>query len=117
MKIYDITPVPKPRMTRRDIWLNPPRPGVARYWKFKDQVIAAKLELPEDNAHVVFVMPMPPSWSKKKRKEMAGQKHKQTPDWDNLGKALSDAVYGNDSVISDIRITKVWGSVGQIIIK
>lgn len=37
-------PVPKPRMTRRDIWLNPPRPCVARYRQWRTVVINAYLQ-------------------------------------------------------------------------
>lgn len=122
MKIYNIEPVPKPRMTNRDRKPYPPknykgewpRPPVKKYINFANQVKAARVELPEDGAHVIFRLPMPPSWSKKKKKEMCGRLHKQTPDLDNLIKALGDAVYGNDSVISDIRATKIWSYEGKI---
>lgn len=79
-----------------------------------NMVIAHKVELPEDGAHVIFHLPMPKSWSDKKKIEMRGQPHKQTPDLDNLMKALGDAIYKNDCVISDIRLTKVWDYKGQI---
>ena len=113
-KRYDITPVPKPRMTKSDAWKK--RPGVMRYWAFKDQIQAAKLKLPKRGAHVVFCMPMPKSWPKKKKDQMIGLPHEQTPDLDNLLKALGDAVYKNDSAISDIRASKIWSDKGAIII-
>ena len=111
---YDITPVPKPRMTKSDKWKK--RPGVMRYWAFKDQVKAAKLKLPKRGSHVVFCMPMPKSWSKKKKDEMVTMPHEQTPDLDNLLKALGDSVFSDDSGISDIRASKMWSETGAIVI-
>ncbi len=115
---YKITPVPKPRMTRRDKWLSPPRPAVARYRAFCDEVRAIGVELPEKGARVTFYMPMPKSWSKRRQDQMVGMPHQnERADWDNLGKALSDAVYGHDGHIWDIRITKRWAREGGIIIE
>ena len=71
----------------------------------------------EDGAHIIFHIKMPKSWSKKKKLEMDGEPHRQTPDVDNLGKALLDSVFGNDAHISDIRITKVWANMGAIEIR
>ena len=111
---YKITPVPKPRMTGSDKWKK--RPRVMRYWAFKDQVQAWRVKLPKRGAHVVFCMPMPKSWPKKKKVIMEGLAHEQTPDLDNLIKALGDAVYQNDSDISDIRASKIWSAEGAIFI-
>ncbi|HBZ1362084.1 TPA: RusA family crossover junction endodeoxyribonuclease [Escherichia coli] len=102
MKIYDITPIGKPRMTRADKWKQ--RPPVMRYRAFCDEVRLRKMTMPESGSHVTFVLPMPPSWSKKK------------PDCDNMLKALMDALYEDDSHVWDCRITKIWGEKGQIII-
>jgi len=113
-KKYAITPVPKPRMTKSDAWKK--RPSVLRYWAFKDAVQLAKFKLPKRGAHVVFCLPMPKSWSKKKKEQMNGKAHEQTPDLDNLIKALGDSVYQNDSGISDIRASKIWGNEGAIFI-
>ena len=114
MKIYDITPCPKPRMTQRDKWLKPRRPAVQKYYDFKMQWLLEKGELPADGAHVIFHIQMPRSWTKKKKAEMCGKRHKSRPDLDNLLKTLSDSAYWDDSVISDIRATKIWGYKGQI---
>ncbi len=123
MKTYDINPCAKPRMTRQDkkpypprsykgqVW---PRPCVVKYWTFKNIVIANKVELPEEGAHVIFHIQMSKSWPIKKKRAMSGRFHKQVPDLDNLLKGLSDAVFGDDSVISDIRVSKVWGYKGKI---
>ncbi len=73
--------------------------------------------VPESGAHITFVLPMPPSWSKKKRDAMDGQPHQQKPDLDNLKKSLLDALFEDDSHIWDARTSKVWGETGMIIIE
>ena len=114
---YNICPVPKPRMTRRDKWLKPPRPAVKRYWDFCLQCKLERVILPCFGAHVTFVLPMPKSWSKKKKVQYDGKPHMDTPDLDNLLKAISDAIYQNDSGIYNICIEKRWGIIGKILIE
>lgn len=111
---YEITPIAKPRMTRADKWKQ--RPPVMRYRMFCDEARLHQIELPDAGAHVTFVMPMPPSWSQKKRTAMNGKPHQSKPDCDNMLKALMDALFDDDSSIWDCRITKVWGEKGLIII-
>lgn len=113
--IYHIDPVAKPRMTRRDKWK--PRRCVTQYFAFRDLVRLSRVELPESGYHIIFVMPMPKSWSKKKKAEMDGKGHQQTPDKDNLEKGLLDAVFKDDCRVWDGRVTKIWGEKGKIIIK
>ncbi len=112
---YDITPVPKPRMTRADRWKK--RPCTERYWAFKDEVRRLKIEVPESGSHIIFVIAMPKSWSKKKKHEFDGKPHQQRPDKDNLEKALLDAIFDEDCQIWDSRVTKVWGYYGAIILE
>lgn len=114
-KEYLITPMGKPRMTRSDKWKQ--RPEVLRYRAFKDEVRLNKVSLPESGYHITFVIPMPQSWSKKKKTEMNGKPHQQKPDKDNLEKALLDAIFEDDCLIWDGRVSKVWGETGKIIIK
>ncbi|MEN0629463.1 RusA family crossover junction endodeoxyribonuclease [Phytobacter ursingii] len=115
MQIYPIVPMGKPRMTRADKWKK--RPEVMRYRAFCDEVRLRGVVLPESGAHVTFVLPMPASWSKKKRQQHNSQPHQAKPDCDNMLKALMDALYEDDAHIWDCRITKVWGEIGQIIIR
>ncbi|MDU3478938.1 MAG: RusA family crossover junction endodeoxyribonuclease [Citrobacter sp.] len=91
MKTYDITPMGKPRMTRADKWKK--RPEVLRYRAFCDEVRLQGVELRESGSHVTFILPMPASWSKKKRAELNGKPHQAKPDFDNMMKALMDAIY------------------------
>jgi Holliday junction resolvase RusA-like endonuclease len=115
-RIYlPVTPCPKPRMTRRDQWMR--RPAVLRYRAFCDAVRASwpdGVAFPESGAHVVFHVPMPRSWSRAKREAMAGEPHRQTPDSDNLLKALLDALHANDCAVWDVRVSKRWAATGYL---
>jgi Holliday junction resolvase RusA-like endonuclease len=115
MPKYIITPVGKPRMTRSDKWKQ--RPPVIRYRMFCDEARLHEIRVPESGAHITFVLPMPQSWSKKKRVAMDGQPHQQKPDLDNLTKSLLDALFEDDSHIWDTRTSKLWGETGMIVIE
>lgn len=115
IKLYPVVPVPKPRQTQSDRWKQ--RPAVMRYRAFCDDLRARKCTFPESGSHVIFHMPMPASWSKKKRAEMLGQPHRQKPDVDNLTKAVLDAVLKDDSGVWDMRTTKIWSDIGCIEIR
>lgn len=112
--IYDITPCPKPRQTQRDKWKK--RPAVLRYRAFADEV-RLKIKVDLEGCCIVFMLPMPKSWSEKKKAEMLGQPHRQRPDISNLLKALEDALYGEDSEIARYGgLAKVWSDKGMIVI-
>lgn len=103
------TPVPKPRMTKRDRWKK--RPIVERYYEFRDEVksILRKTGFePSDALHLTFRVPMPKSWSKKKREKMLGKFHKQRPDIDNYIKGFLDAAFKEDSGVCEVHALKVW---------
>jgi Holliday junction resolvase RusA-like endonuclease len=102
-------------MTRRDKWAK--RPPVVRYFAFCDEVRIHNVSIAEHGDHVIFIIPMPGSWSKKKRAEMDGFPHRQKPDADNLLKSILDAVHKDDCGIWDVRVTKRWGVQGEIQIR
>lgn len=84
----------------------------------RDEIIDAMLE---DRYSVTFVIPMPDSWSKKKKAEHLEEYHRQTPDLDNLEKALKDCLFyehpiHNDCEVATAHESKIWGKVGMIII-
>lgn len=112
-----VEPCPKPRMTRSDKWKD--RDCVDRYWAFKDEINlaidSASMEWPEAY-HAVFIIPMPKSWTKKKKMEHCGMPCRSKPDRDNLDKALLDALFTDDSGVWDGRATKIWGYKGEIVI-
>ena len=109
--------VPKPRMTRRDKWLSPPRPCVARYRDFKSGFMAQALEqgyrpgqMDIIKLEVLAMLPMAKSWSKKKRKAHQSLPHRQKPDADNILKAVGDTLAGDDSGIYSVSCRKFWSS-------
>ena len=87
-----------------------------RYFAFKDQIRLHKFVLPECNYHIIFVLPMSKSWSKKKKDKMRNTPHQQRPDKDNLEKALLDSIFDEDCRVWDGRTTKIWGDKGEIVI-
>lgn len=114
MQYHRITPIGKPRMSQRDKWKK--RAVVLRYRAFCDECRLKGVVVSEAGARITFVLPMPKSWSKKKRGQMDGQPHRQKPDADNLIKSLLDALYGDDACVWNFEVTKLWGQVGMIII-
>jgi Holliday junction resolvase RusA-like endonuclease len=114
-KTFLINPVAKPRMTRSDRWKK--RPCVIKYWEYKDKLKEfLNLYGPEidDVIKVKFGVPIPKSWSKKKKQEMQEKPHQQRPDVDNLVKGVMDSLFQEDSHIHTIEAQKVWSDVGYI---
>lgn len=97
-------------MTQRDRWKE--RPVVLRYHDYCDRikeavptkVLTADVYAIEVRAYIA----MPASWSKKKKAEHDGRIHRAKPDWDNIGKAVCDALFKEDSMIADGRCQKFW---------
>lgn len=120
--LLNITPVGKPRMTRRDQWWQTSknaRPAVINYYNFKDQIRSEArkkdFKIGDHLPYIIFHMPMPPSWGKKKRAYMIGRPHQQRPDGDNLEKALLDCLCLNDAAVWDFKgKQKVWSEKGFI---
>lgn len=113
-----ITPVAKPRMTQRDKWAK--REVVQQYYAFKDNlrvmVRYAGYQL-GDQVRLIFLLPMPQSWSKKKREDMNGKPHQQKPDVDNLCKSFLDSLTDDDSNVWNIAASKLWAEEGAILVE
>jgi len=116
----DVSPIGKPRMTQRDKWLNPPRKPVKLYWEYKENLLKEaylkQFKMLERGLHITFVLPMPHSWSHIKKTQMDKTPHQSKPDTDNVLKGVQDCLCESDSHIWDIRITKIWGQYGRIVI-
>lgn len=69
-------------------------------------------------AIMTFYMPMPASWSDKKRYKMRGEPHTQRPDVDNLTKLVADSLNGilveDDAQLWSIEAKKIWSDKGRI---
>ena len=88
-----------------------------RYRAFKDECKLYGMVVPEHGCEITFYMPMPKSWSKKKKEAMDNKPHQSRPDIDNLIKSVLDAVYVDDSTVWQISAKKVWSFFSCIEIK
>lgn len=109
-----VAPVSKPRMTQSDKWKK--RPAVLRYFQFKDDLNTLVKGTLDPRFDVVFHVPMPKSWTKKKKVEYDGKPHQQKPDIDNYLKAFMDALCADDSYVYDAHPEKYWAREGKIIL-
>lgn len=83
-----------------------------KYNEYKVNLLAEakrkKFELPASGLHIVFYIPVPNSWSKKKKAAHHGMLHQSRPDIDNLTKAFLDSIVAEDKYIANITLTKRW---------
>ena len=111
---FDVVPVASPRMTHADRWKR--RRCVVKYFEYRDQVRAIAAEqgftLPE-RFYLWFQMPMPKSWSQRKKRMMFGEPCRVKPDADNLAKGFFDC-FGEDKHVWSVQITKTWHDIGRI---
>lgn len=114
-----ILAVGKPRMTQRDKWKK--RKPVIQYRAFCDELIRLMQEAEPEWAALLFQgevevigitsivrLPMPPSWSGKKREAKAGTLHDSKPDASNIYKAIEDAICVEDKQVAQIGCSKFW---------
>jgi Holliday junction resolvase RusA-like endonuclease len=115
MIVFEIDPSPAPRMVKSDVWRK--RPVVLRYFVYRDNLrLLAKLHkyTLTETLSIVFFIPMPVSWSEKKKRDMNGGPHQSRPDIDNLCKAFLDCLEDEDSYVWRIEAEKRWAYVGSI---
>jgi len=111
---YPITPCPAPRQVRKDIW--DPSPSVQRYRAFKDEVRAQKVKI-SATPFVVFYMPMPDSWTGKRRDRYRMATHLTPPTLGDLLDGLFEAVFETDySHLAAVQGLKFWADTGSILV-
>jgi hypothetical protein len=103
-------------MTQRDRWAK--RAPVLRYYSFKDQLRLCADRIPAlrdliasgtvDSVSWTAYLPMPASWSQKKKAQMTGTLHRSKPDRDNIDKAILDSLFVDDSGVAAGTIVKRW---------
>lgn len=65
--------------------------------------------MPEQGASITFFIPVPKSWSQKKKKLYHGTLHQSKPDLDNLLKAMTDSLLSEDKIIAHYgELCKIW---------
>lgn len=83
-----------------------------KYNTYKDELkIEAQrvgFEMPCYGIHIKFYMPMPASWSRKKKAKMNFEGKQSMPDLSNLVKAFEDGLLKQDNMIWDYRVSKYW---------
>ena len=117
-KTINIAPVPaaRPRVTAKGVYYPPAYDGYRKALP----LLLRGLELYTEPIYVglVFSIPMPKSWTQKKRAAKAGQYHDSRPDIDNYVKGALDAMNGvlflDDAQVAVIRAKKIWSYNGSI---
>jgi Holliday junction resolvase RusA-like endonuclease len=126
--LFDVVPMGAVRMTQSDKWkLNPnhidpkkrQREVVTQYFNFRSKVLEQarqmNFELPEV-LDIVFLVPMPFTWSEKKKVRNNKMPVKKRPDIDNYVKAFMDALSKEDGNIWKINAEKRYAFRGSILV-
>ena len=116
-----IAPMGAVRMTQRGKWSSP---TAIRYMNYKKDVgyqLRAQCQEPLEGAvsvDVTFILPMPDSWSRKRKNANAGLPVTVKPDADNILKGLMDAankiLWIDDNQVTDVTMKKRYGFQGSI---
>ncbi len=126
--LFDVIPMGAPRMTQSDKWrVNPnhldpnkrQRVAVTKYFEFKNNLLAQAKQLNfeiGETLEALYLIPMPDSWSNKKKDKMNGLPCKAKPDTDNITKGIKDTFSKNDSNIWKESAEKRWAYKGSVII-
>ena len=67
--------------------------------------------------YMEFHIPMPMSWSKKKKALMLGKPHQQRPDTDNICKGVMDSLLEEDCKVWHLEAKKYWAEEGHMLIE
>lgn len=109
-------PIPKPRMTKADVWKK--RKCVVEYRAWADAIRKevcgtelTKIDTDGDvryHLKITFFLPIPESTKGTKREKLYGIAHNIRPDIDNLSKGVMDALFEKDSVVCDLHAMKFY---------
>jgi Holliday junction resolvase RusA-like endonuclease len=126
--IFDVIPMGAVRMSQSDRWKTNPnhtdpnkrqRQAVTEYFEFKNKIKAQaeqmNFQLPEI-LDIVFLIPMPFTWSEKKKVKHNKTKVMKRPDLDNLVKAFMDALSVEDGYVWKITAEKRYSFSGSILV-
>lgn len=122
-----VSVAPNTKVWSKKSYIWAPTESWKKYCAFKDAIAALVADkvwpltlLPGD--HVVFHMPMPQSWSQKKKLAHDGEPHEAKPDLDNLIGGFFDAMFpgqskggkGDQHMHTLGSMKKVWAWEGAI---
>jgi Holliday junction resolvase RusA-like endonuclease len=85
---------------------------IERYNQYKIDLAAEakrqKFTMQPQGMSIHFFIPVPRSWSKKKKAAAHMQYHTSTPDLDNLMKAMGDSMLREDRHLAHYELSKWW---------
>lgn len=118
--VFNITAMGDVRRVASDKWKK--RDNVQRLYAYRNELkLLANVDgiVLGHRYQVVFEIPMPSSWSKKKRKAKALTPHDQKPDIDNLVKAFQDTLSKEDKAVYNVDGYKFWTdkAEGRILVR
>lgn len=109
-----VKPIGAVRLVHSDKWRK--RPVAVKYFQYKEELKWKALNyVVKNELYLLFLLPIPESWTKKKKNELVYTKHQQRPDTDNLVKAVKDALMKEDSTVYLECAFKFWGPHGKIL--
>jgi Holliday junction resolvase RusA-like endonuclease len=126
--LFDVIPTSAPRMSQSDRWkTNPNHPDpkkrqrevVTKYFAYKDTLRwqAKQMNYEFKNyLDIVFIVPIPDSFSEKKKQRLNGTPVKTKPDIDNYVKAFMDSLKSEDGDVWFIKAIKVYGFKGSVLV-
>lgn len=126
--LFDVVPMGAVRMTQSDKWKTNPnhkdplkrqREVVTRYFQFKS-IIKAQAEQMQfklgEILEIAFLVPMPHTWSEKKKIQHNKKPVKTRPDIDNYVKAFMDALEVEDGFVWKVCAEKRYAFKGSILV-
>lgn len=126
--LFDVIPVGAVRMTQSDKWKTNPnhsdpkkrqREAVQKYFEYKDKVREQaqlmKFHL-QGVLEIVFLVPMPFTWSEKKKVRHNRKPVETRPDIDNYVKAFMDALETEDGFVWKVIAEKRYSYKGSILV-
>ena len=121
---FDYKPESKqrPRFGAKGKVYNPQRKKSLGYkWDASKQMRLQSSERPLESpvcVNMIFHMPMPKSWSQKRKEEQLGKPMSSKPDIDNLMKWILDVLngiaYTDDRLVSSTYSEKIWDYEGKV---
>lgn len=122
--ILNITPQTHVRTTQGDkVFFRIPRENlrpsglkrllrIERYNQYKISLSAEakrmQFRMHPQGMSITFYIPVPRSWTKKKKRQAHLQFHTSTPDLDNLMKAMQDSLLTDDRHLAHYELSKRW---------
>lgn len=121
--IIPVKPMGAVRMTSRGKWVSESAKRYLSYkeqiqWEVKKQLRTNEIITGPIDVKMIFFMPIPKSWSKKKKDQAVGEFHTKKPDADNLVKGVFDSlnklVWKDDNQVCKILAKKIYATEPRI---